>query len=325
MATAVSDSEPMPATARPRGLATAGSLVRSTIARAWQDRVLGLAAEAGFWQLMSLPSLLLGVIGVIGYFSGTLGADNIRDLENAIVRGLNHVIVPSAVESTVRPALQRILTHGRADVVSISFLVSLWTGSSAMATYVNTITIAYGLRDKRNALRSRIVALEIYIAFVAIGIVLLPLLVLGPSEIVKLTPKNWHHAVHLTTLIGYWPVVVVISLALLTTLYHAAIPVRTPWRRAMPGAILGLIFWVVGSILLRMWLTWTFRSTATYGPLAAPVAVLVFLYLTALAILLGAELNAEIDRLWPTQATRRARREVEAAAAARPASDMLDA
>ena len=135
---------------------------------------------------------------------------------------------------------------------------------------------------------------------------------------------------HGMTLIGYWPVVVLITLALLTTLYHAAIPVRTPWHRAMPGAVLGLIFWVVGSTFLRMWLVFAFRSTATYGPLSAPVAVLLFLYLTALAILLGAELNAEIDRLWPTQATQRARREVQAAheadaaAAPRSASDMLD-
>jgi membrane protein len=59
-------------------------------------------------------------------------------------------------------------------------------------------------------------------------------------------------------------------------------------------------------------LSWAFRSTATYGPLSAPVAVLVFLYLTALAVLLGAELNAETDRLWPSRATERAREEVAA-------------
>jgi membrane protein len=265
------------------------------------------------------------VLGIIGYFSGVLGHDNIRDLENAIIRGLKHVIVPSAVESTVRPALERILKNGRADVVSIGFIVSLWTGSSAMATYVNTITIAYGLRAQRGAVKSRLLALRLYIGFVLVGIVLLPLLVLGPTAIVQLTPQRWRHVVHIVTLIGYWPIVVVISLALLTTLYHRAIPVRTPWRRALPGAILGITFWVVGSTLLRLWLVWAFRSTATYGPLSAPVAVLIFLYLTALAILLGAELNAEIDRLWPLQATARARRQAEVAEAtpSQPASSEM--
>ena len=304
--------------ARGRGIGVVWTLISSTLVRAWRDRVLGLAAEAGFWQLLSLPSMLLGIVGIIGFFSGSLGADTIHDIEDALLRGAKHVIVPSAVDSTVKPALDRILAGGRADVVSISFVVSLWTGSSAMATYVNTITIAYGLRQHRNAVRSRILALLLYMAFVAVGVVLLPLLVLGPGVIVRLTPHNWHHAMHIIVSIGYWPVVVVITLSLLATLYHLSVPVRTPWRRALPGAVVGLLVWVAGSVVLRIWLTWAFRSTATYGPLSAPVAVLIFLYLTALAILLGAELNAEIDRLWPTRATAEARREEEEAATSAP-------
>src|SRR5436309_10882572 len=111
MATVLSESGSTVGSHRRSRLGVAGSLVASTLARAWRDRVLGLAAEAGFWQLLSLPSLLLAVLGLIGYFSGTFGHGNIHDLESAIVRGLKHVIVPSAVDSTVRPALDRIL-HG---------------------------------------------------------------------------------------------------------------------------------------------------------------------------------------------------------------------
>ena len=314
MATVVTNAAVAPAGRRGR-LATVGGLIWSTLSRAWNDRVLGLAAEAGFWQLLSLPSLLLAVMGLLGYFSGALGAGTVHDVETAIVHGLKHVIVPSAVDSTVQPAVDRILRGGRADVVSIGFIVSFWTGSSAMATFVNTITIAYGLRHQRGAVRSRILALELYLGFVAVGVVLLPLLVLGPARITKLSPDNWHHAVHQITLIGYWPVVVLITMSLLATLYHLSVPVRTPWRRALPGAVVGLLVWVAGSIVLRIWLIWAFRSTATYGPLSAPVAVLIFLYLTALAILIGAELNAEIDRLWPLKATTEARREQEQAKA----------
>jgi membrane protein len=316
VATVVSESDHAAPAVRRSRWRMAWRLLTGTVAKAWHDRVLGLAAEAGFWQLLSLPSMLLAVLGVIGYFSGALGPDTVKDLENSIVNGAKHVIVPSAVESTVRPALHRILVGGRADVVSISFFVSLWTGSSAMATYVNTITIAYGLRQHRDAVRSRLLALALYLGFVVVGVVLLPLLILGPSLIVKLAPDNWHHALRLVTAIGYWPVVVAISLSLLATLYHLAVPVRTPWRRALPGAVVGLVVWVVGSTLLRMWLAWAFRSTATYGPLSAPIAVLVFLYLTALAILFGAELNAVFDRMWPLRATEEARREEEEAAAA---------
>jgi membrane protein len=273
-----------------------GRLLRATLQRAWNDRILGLAAEAGFWQLLSLPSMILAVLGVIGYFSGALGADTLNDLQRSIDNGLTHVIVPSAVHSTIAPALHRILFGGRADVVSISFVVSLWTGSSAMATYVNTITIAYGLRHARGAVKSRLLALRLYVGFVVVSIVLLPSLILGPSRLDDLFPHRGHGTVRVITEIAYWPVVILVSLSLLATLYHRALPIRPPWRRAFPGAVTAVVVWVIGSTLLRAWLEWAFRKTATYGPLSAPVAVLLFLYLTALAILFGAELNAELDR-----------------------------
>ena len=299
-------------TTHPRRLTVAWTLITSTAKQAWSDRVLGLSAEAGFWQLISLPAALLAILGFIGYFSGALGPDTIKSLEDAMVRGARRVIEPDSVNETIRPALHRILSGGRADVVSISFILSLWTGSSAMATYVNTITIAYGLRSHRNALRSRLLALALYFGFIATSVVLLPLLVIGPSHFVELFPNRWHHVVHTVTEIGYWPVVAVVTLVLIATLYHLAVPVRTPWHRALPGALLALVLWLIGSILLRAWLSWAFRSTATYGPLSAPVAVLVFLYLTALAILIGAELNAQIDRMWPTRETERARERLSA-------------
>jgi membrane protein len=290
-------------------------LFGATLRRAWHDRILGLAAEAGFWQLLSLPSQILAVLGTNGFFSGALGTENLNALQRSIDEGLSHVIVPSAVDSTISPALHRILFGGRADVVSISFVVSLWTGSSAMATYVNTITIAYGLRHERGAVRSRLLALRLYVYFVLSTIVLLPLLVLGPSRLVDAFPHRSYDVVHALVAAAYWPVVILLSLALLATLYHRALPVRTPWSRALPGAAMAVILWIAGSTVLRAWLDWAFRKTATYGPLSAPVAVLLFLYLTALAILLGAELNAEIDRLWPRPETERARAETEAAEA----------
>jgi membrane protein len=275
----------------------------AALRRSWHDRVMGLAAEAAFWQLVALPSAILAILGTIGFFSGPLGHDNLDHLQRSIDNAMSHVIVPSAVHSTIAPALSRILFGGRADVVSISFVVSLWTGSSAMATYVNTITIAYGLRNLRGPVSSRLLALRLYVAFVLTSIVLLPVLVLGPGKFVSLFPDKWHHSVNMATQIAYWPVVTIVSLALLATLYHRAVPVRTPWRRALPGAVVAVLIWLIGSVILRSWLVFAFRRTATYGPLSAPVAVLLFLYLLALAILFGAELNAEIDRVWPRPET----------------------
>jgi membrane protein len=279
---------------RHRRLYTMGTL-RQTLSKAWQDRVLGLGAEAGFWQLLSLPPLLLAVLGTVGYIGQALGHGTVDRIETSILQAAGHVLSDSTVRETVKPMVDEILRKGRPDVISIGFITSLWSGSTAMATYVNTITIAYGERDLRGAVRSRLLALRLYFLQVISGIVLLPALVLGPSVIDRLLVQHttpWVH--HAVTLI-YWPIAGVLTLVILATLYHLSVPNRRRWRSALPGAVFALIIWVVGSYGLRSYVSFVFGHTIAYGALAAPVAVLLFLYVTALAVLLGAELNATLD------------------------------
>lgn len=278
-------------------------LVRRTAIEFWQDRVLGLSAEAAFWQLLSLPPVLLAVMGTIGYFGSELGADNLAEVENSILRAAESLVSPKAINELVRPGLHNLLTNGRADVISIGFLLALWTGSTAMATFVNTITIAYDLRDARSALKSRLLALVLFLGQAALGVVLLPALILGPGILERLAPASAHQTLHLIVVSAYWPVVVLGSLAALSTLYHLAVPARTRWTRGLPGATFALALWLLGSFGLRLYLTFVIRAQSAYGSLAAPIAVLLFFYITALAVLAGAELNAEIDKLWPSPGT----------------------
>jgi membrane protein len=278
-------------------------LVRRTAVEFWKDRVLGLSAEAAFWQLLSLPPVLLAVMGTIGYFGPQLGAENLAQVENSILNAADSIVSPRAIDELVRPGLHNLLTNGRADVVSIGFLLALWTGSTAMATFVNTITIAYDLRDARSAVKSRLLALWLFLGQAALGVVLLPALILGPGILERLAPASAHQTLHLIVVSAYWPVVVLGSLVALSTLYHLAVPARTRWTRGLPGATFALALWLLGSFGLRLYLTYVIRAQSAYGSLAAPIAVLLFFYITALAVLAGAELNAEIDKLWPSPAT----------------------
>jgi membrane protein len=105
----------------------------------------------------------------------------------------------------------------------------------------------------------------------------------------------------------YWPVVIVLSIVFLTTLYHVSVPVRSPWIEDVPGALVALAMWVLGSFLLRIYLTSTVEGPTIYGSLAAPVAVLLWIGVSAFAVLVGAAVNAAIDRVWPAAATAAAR------------------
>ncbi|MCM3923032.1 YihY/virulence factor BrkB family protein [Frankia sp. AiPs1] len=270
-------------------------LARTTLANAWRHRVLGLAAEAGFWQLLSLPPLLLSLLGALGYVADAIGGNALSSIRDSILRGAGDLLTESVVDDAVRPTVDEILSRGRPDVISIGFVLSLWTGSTAMATFVNTITIAYGQRDQRSAVRSRLVALGLFLAQVTSGVIILPALILGPGLISRILDADRHPSVdHLLTLL-FWPVVGLVALAMLTSLYHLSLPMRRPWWRALPGATLALVCWLVGSDVLRLYLEIVFSHELVYGSLGAPVAALLFFYITAVAVLLGAELNAALD------------------------------
>jgi YihY family inner membrane protein len=276
-------------------------VLTGTVAACFRYRVTGLAAEAAFFALLSLPPLLLGLVGTLGYFADILGAGTIDRVEGTILRAASVVLSERGVSQVVAPTLDNILGEGRVDITVAGAVIALWSGSRALNVYVDTITIAYGLGGRRGIIRTRVLSFTLYLIGLVLGIVLLPLVVAGPQLVTRVFP----YAVT-TVQVLYWPVVTVLSVAFLATLYHLSVPVRTPWRTDLPGAVLALVIWVAGSFLLRFYLGATIEGPSVYGSLAAPVAVLLWLYVTALAVLIGAALNAEVDRTWVRRGADRA-------------------
>jgi membrane protein len=270
-----------------------GRLVKGTVAACFRYRVTGLAAEAAFFALLSLPPLLLGLVGTLGYFAGIVGDQTVDRVQKTILDGASTVLSQQGVKDVLAPTLEDILGRGRPDITIVGALIALWSGSRALNVYVDTITIAYGLGGRRGIIRTRLLSFSLYLVGLILGVVLMPLVVAGPQLVTRAFPQ----AVTTVNLL-YWPVVIVLSVAFLTTLYHLSVPVRTPWREDLPGAALALLIWLVGSFLLRFYLGATLEGPSVYGSLAAPVAVLLWLYVTALAVLIGAALNAEVDRIW---------------------------
>jgi membrane protein len=275
-------------------LPQAWAVTKATTAQAWGDRIFGLAAEAGFWALLSLTPLLLVLVGAVGYLTPLFGSRIVVEVEQKILRAAGHFLAPQAVDNVLKPVLTDVVQHGRGGIISISFVLALWTGSTAMNTYVNTISISYGMRHIRSAVRARLVAFVLYLGALVAGAVALPLLITAPEWIVHLVPHPIWELVKPIVDVAYWPVIVVVCTGLLATLYHVSTPVRGKWRRDLPGAIAGMMIWLASVFGLRAYLAYAIGHSPTYGALSAPVAALLFLYFTALAVLLGAEINAQI-------------------------------
>jgi membrane protein len=291
---------------RPGVLRTAWLLIRGTVGICFRHRVTGLAAEAAFFALVSLPPLALGVIGALGLVANHLPPDTVQQIQQQIIDAASTVLNTATIDNTLRPMLKDVVDGGGFEVTVFGLIIMLWSGSRWLNVYVDTITIMYGLDGRRHFLKTRALSFALYLVMLIVAVLLLPLLVVGPDVLGRIFP-----AAADVISVAYWPVVIAASIVFLTSLYHVSVPVRTPWRRDLPGAALALVMWLVGSVLLRVYLDGAVDSNSAYGSLAAPIAVLFWLYVTALAVLIGAGLNAAIDRLWPVTPTAEARKKAE--------------
>ncbi len=283
-------------------------LVRRTWVKAWGGNLFSEAAEAAFWQVLSLPPLLLGLLGSLGYVGELLGQGVVEKVHASIIEWSRTAFSANVVEQIIEPTVTDILRHGRGEILTVGFLISLWAGSSAMSSFVDAITVAHDQYGVRNEVWQRIFALLLYMAALVLLVVGLPILALGPDLLPRIFPVPWRNEIAFWVDTFYYPALGVIIVLALTTLYKLALPRKLPWHRGLPGAVLAMIVFLLSSIGLRLYISWITTTGYTYGALATPIAFLLFVFFIGLAIVIGAYFNAAIQELWPARMTRRQRR-----------------
>jgi membrane protein len=288
-------SEPLETTPRARRWAgQAWRVIVDTTAICVRYRVTGLAAEAAFFGVLSLPPLIFGLVGAIGFVTSTLDIRTIAGFREQLLELSSRILTPDVVETVIEPTINDVLSRGRLAVISIGFVLALWSGSRAINVFVDTTTIMYGMAGRRGIVRTRALSFLLYLVFLAAGVVLLPLILAGPSLVNRVLPLSLVTIGNL-----YWPVVLLGSVCMLATLFHLSVPARTRWRADLPGAAVTVAMWVGGSVLLRYVLSKSIGSTTIYGPLATPIAFLLWLYIISIAVLIGAALNSGLDDVFP--------------------------
>ena len=281
-------------------------LIVATVSSCLRYRVTGLAAEAAFFAVLSVPPLIFAMAGAIGYVSDRFTPAQVADVRSAVIDLSERALTQSAVDRVIIPTIDDVLQGGRFDVISLGFVLALWSGSRALNVFVDTITIMHGLGGQRGIIKTRALSFLLYVLAMVTGVISIPLVVAGPSLV-----GDWLSPRFDFVMSFYWPIVVVICVCFLATLYHVSVPVRTNWSFNLPGATFSLVAWVAGSYVLRWVLTVTATdSRSIYGPLAAPIAILIWLYIVAIAVLIGAAVNAAFDTVFPQMSTTHARLEL---------------
>ncbi|MGB2968586.1 MAG: YhjD/YihY/BrkB family envelope integrity protein [Candidatus Nanopelagicales bacterium] len=250
-------------------------------------RVTGLAAEAAFWVLFSLPWLALAFISGLTAYTRYSGDDTVSVVEQRILGTVERVLTPEAADQYATPIIRDMFEQGGTSLGIIGLVLAVWTGSRAVMTYVEAVTIINGEFGVRGYARRRVLSAVIYVVAVVIGVVMSPVLIIGPT-----TVGRW---LDLPPVVVTWLsilLIVVLATLLLTTLFYISAVIRKAWWASLPGAVLAVVVSVLAGVGLTIYVRGLFAESSVYGVLATPIAVMVFAYAFSLIALMGAAFDA---------------------------------
>lgn len=298
-------------------------ITRRALTKSWDDSIFSEAAQAAFWSALSLPPLLLGMLGSLAYVAPLFGPDTMPGIEQRLVSMSGKVFSPSVVHGIIEPTIADIDRGARGEVVSLGFVISLWAGSSAISAFVDSVVEAHDQTPLRHPVRQRLFALFLYMVMLMFLIVTAPLMVRGPRKLAQFIPDGLQDVLAY----GYYPALLTGLIITVVILYRVALPEPLPSHRLIFGAALASVAFVIAVVGLRIYLAWINSTGYTYGALATPIAFLLFAFFAGFAVMLGAEFNAAIQEEWPAPRTHahRLRRWLVARAKADGADDTADA
>jgi membrane protein len=258
---------------------------------ALDDHVPLLASALAYSSFFAIPSLLLVALGI---FTLTSSAGTI----DSLISALQDAIPEQALE-LFSSSLKQINANDQTSVllIVVGALLALWSLTGAMNAFMIAISEAYGVRDPRSFFRRRWVAFELVLCFLLAVVVAGGLLVLGPTLSGWLGRATDHESlVSWIWWAAQWPLLIAALMAVLTAMLWLAPVQRPPWRGLLPGAVLATAIWIVSSGGFALFTAHFDTYNKTCGSLSAVIVTLVWLWLTAIALLLGAEVNAEAAR-----------------------------
>lgn len=280
-----------------RSLPAAVAFARRLLKESGEDRVLGLAAETAFFVVLGIFPGLLIATGLLGTLDVLIGADLAEGAKRQVVGALEAVLTEEA--SATVASVENLFERSRGNVLTVATLGALVSLSGAFAVVIGALNLAYDVVERRSWIRRRLLGVALGAGTMVAVVAALAVLVVGPflgtgqavAERVGLGPA-FAAAWDLLRV----PVVVVGLVGWATALYHLAPNRRGRWRDALPGAFLTTVLWLVASLGLHVYVRLAAGANPVIGAFGGGAIVMIWVYLLCLALLLGGELNAVLQR-----------------------------
>lgn len=255
-----------------------------------RNHTLQMAAALAYYFVLSLFPALIFLSAVVAYLP-------VPNLFNQTLLLMARFLPPDSM-GLIRRVLADVITPNRGAFLSLGVLGTLWAASGGFAAAIEALNIAYEVKDDRPFWKTRPLAVGLAFVIGFLLLVALSLMIVGPRF------GEWLAArVHLSRMFAlFWPyidwgIAVGFAVFAIEVLYYLAPNVRQRLRATLPGALLAVACWVALSYVLGEYFRHFGSFNKTYGTLGAAIALMVWLYWTGFAILVGAELNAEVAKL----------------------------
>jgi membrane protein len=268
-----------------------GGVLKRTMREFKGDNLTDLAAALTYYGVLAIFPMLIVIVSVLGLIGNSVTQPLLQNVS---------AIAPGAAQSILKSAITNIQSHkGTAGVLFIvGLLAALWSASGYIAAFMRASNVVWDVPEGRPFYKTIPIRLAVTLITVVLLTVSAAAVVLTGSLAGKLGNVIGVGSTAVTIWdIAKWPVMVVLVSFILAILYYAAPNVRQPgFAWVSPGSVLAVVLWIVASALFAFYVASFSSYNKTYGAMASVVVFLVWLWLTNVAILLGAEFNAELER-----------------------------
>jgi membrane protein len=267
-------------------------VLKRTGSEALADDIFDLAAQQAYYFFFALFPALLFVIGIASFFPLTT-------LINDVVTMLSR-FAPQAVIQIITDTMASLSKQNSGGVLTFGFLITIWSSSGAMVSIITTLNAAYDVTESRPWWKTRVTAIGLTIALAIFILASMFLIIAGPTLAEHLAVRlHLGSAFKWTWWVLQWPIVFVLVATAIAVVYYYAPDVEQDWVWITPGSVLATVLWLAVSLALKVYYQIMPNANAAYGALGGIMVLMLWFYCSGLALLLGAEMNSEIEHASP--------------------------
>lgn len=268
------------------------ALLRSTWREMIDDDITGLAAQLAYYLFLALFPAILFLLALASFFP-------LDDVTADVARVLGPVVSPQVL-AIIEDQMRRIADDNHGGLLTLGVAGALWGSSAALVAIVGALNRAYDIEESRPWWKVRLVAIGLTLGTALFVLVALSLVLAGPSVVTALgNLTGWGRPFEIAWSALRWPLAFALLSTAIGLIYYVAPDAEQDWVWVTPGAVVATALWLVVSLLFKVYIANFTDYDAAYGTVGSVIVLLLWFYASSLAVLAGAELNAELEHASP--------------------------